>query len=281
MINFLLKIRRYYNTHKTINKDLLNNYIDFIYDNYLYIDQYNDINIKEEIEYRKIRNIYTLRNFLNKKEIFDCFSGFSYIYPTNCKFKIDYVFGNTIYLYWNIFDNKYQKKILNYIKTTTCNNIIIDLRDNCGGNIMVAINLLNIFLENCELCTLQYRNIKTVYYSDSEIVKFNNIIIFLNCNTMSSAELFYYALYKNNNNVWLVGNQSYGKSVGQLKYISNMNKDICLSITSFKWSIQNQLITDFEMENSYKNRIINIDKNADKNKYMQVANNIVNKKSVL
>ena len=120
-------------------------------------------------------------------------------------------------------------------------NLIIDLRDNGGGDLSSVIDICDLFLPKDKLvCKLQYkdntvRNYKT---DDKDVHSYEKIVILQNGNTASASEilistLLYYA-EEMNTEVTLVGTKSYGKGIAQ-QHVYVMEGAYTLSYTCAKW----------------------------------------------
>lgn len=114
-------------------------------------------------------------------------------------------------------------------------NLIIDLRDNGGGNLDYAEEMANMFIEE-KGRVLYYINSREheepeAVLSDGKGKGFEKITVLINQNTASAAELFAMCL-KFHCGATLVGTTSYGKAVGQYSYAFN-NGDL-FTITSFE-----------------------------------------------
>ncbi|MFA5341964.1 MAG: S41 family peptidase [Clostridia bacterium] len=99
-------------------------------------------------------------------------------------------------------------------------NIIIDLRDNTGGDLDVSFKLASYFLKNNDIVyKIQYRKTKEIarLKTDGEL-DFENIIIMQNNYSASASEIFINALKENLDNITTVGTKTYGKGIGQTTY---------------------------------------------------------------
>lgn len=94
--------------------------------------------------------------------------------------------------------------------------VIIDLRDNGGGDFMAAVKSADLFLpKNTRICSIKTREKKIDYYAHtSDILNDRPIILLQNSLTASSAEVFISALTQNFR-AESVGEKSYGKGVVQ------------------------------------------------------------------
>lgn len=99
-------------------------------------------------------------------------------------------------------------------------NIIIDLRDNSGGDLDIAFKLSTYFLKDNDISyIIKYRNkIQTAIIKADGQLTFENITILQNGNTASASEIFINALKENLSNVVTVGGRTYGKGIGQTSY---------------------------------------------------------------
>lgn len=98
--------------------------------------------------------------------------------------------------------------------------LTIDLRDNGGGSLELALSMVETFLDKDEL--ICYYNDKTLeepkpVYSTTDKVSFDSITILINENTASASELFT-SILKDKGLAKVVGKKSYGKSLGQEVY---------------------------------------------------------------
>jgi len=116
--------------------------------------------------------------------------------------------------------------------------LVIDLRNNPGGSLSETLNILDLFLEEeCELITLNYYNDTRTYISQDYIAFKSRIVILVNENTTSSAEIFAESLQANlSNQVEVVGGPTYGKNFGQTRYTFK-ESGFNLYLSDFTWSI--------------------------------------------
>ena len=95
-------------------------------------------------------------------------------------------------------------------------SLIIDLRDNPGGWVDDAQKLADLFLGECELASLEYRDGSREYYTATTDGKENNIplTVIVNEFSASASEILSGAL-QDHERATIVGTQSYGKGVVQ------------------------------------------------------------------
>lgn len=126
---------------------------------------------------------------------------------------------------------KYLDNYKNYEK------IIIDLRDDTGGYQTAVKEIAGLFIgdEKVYLRQKNSQGIETADYTDTSVTydNFKKIIILVNENTASAAEVLAICLREQLNNVKIVGTTTYGKGVIQsTHYLLN---DGVLKFTSYYW----------------------------------------------
>jgi carboxyl-terminal processing protease len=104
-------------------------------------------------------------------------------------------------------------------RATKMENLVIDLRDNPGGFVMVFNKLADLFTPSgTNFGRYQFRNEADSYNlraTESQKYRFNKIVILINRNSASASESFAAALGDNLDNVIIVGENSFGKGVAQ------------------------------------------------------------------
>lgn len=209
----------------------------------------NDIFLNKSSEYFDAK-----QNLLNKKNIsYEDMEEFIINTRGNkhtkfyrsCKNKVktesyimDIYFKNTLYVKPNLWNTGLYTDLIKIFKDVKKENLILDLRGCSGGYLKQCVNICNLFLAKSEIVSLKYIDKIVTYYSKEQMYKFKSIFILVDKNTASSAEILSYSLYANLDNVRLIGEKTYGKTFGQDFIINNKYK-FCLSIPSFKWSINN------------------------------------------
>ena len=91
--------------------------------------------------------------------------------------------------------------------------LVIDLRDNPGGTLRSAVAVSDLFLQNGTIVTTKGRYNeanKAFYAKHGDILKGAPIVVLINENSASAAEILAAAL-KDNNRAKVVGGQSFGK----------------------------------------------------------------------
>ncbi|WP_105615827.1 S41 family peptidase [Vallitalea okinawensis] len=159
----------------------------------------------------------------------------------------DYLSDNTIYTKINTFamytDNKFTV-LLDSIQEPENKTLIIDVRNNFGGDTDSANNMLDILLPECVTSTLIDKDgYTTNYYSDASMIPFKEIYIFVDENSASASELLTLGLKTYLNNVNVVGRNTFGKGVGQYVYEDQQNKLLLLVVNHY-WNVRQTNIMD-------------------------------------
>lgn len=128
------------------------------------------------------------------------------------------------------------KKIIE--ETNQTKGLIIDLRNNYGGILENAIEMLNLMLDDKKILSIKSRvNTEYQIYSEEGKIFINKpIIILMNKNTASAAEIFAGAL-KDNNNAILIGDNSFGKN--SIQQVIPMSNYTGLILTTDKYILPN------------------------------------------
>jgi carboxyl-terminal processing protease len=99
------------------------------------------------------------------------------------------------------------------------NQLVIDLRDNPGGFVMVFNKLADLFTTSgTNFGRYEFRNEADSYNlraTEPQKYRFDKIVILINRNSASASESFTASLRDNLNNVVVVGERSFGKGVAQ------------------------------------------------------------------
>lgn len=103
------------------------------------------------------------------------------------------------------------------IHSAGCEKLIIDLRDNPGGDVKVVTDIADCLLPECVITYFEdKKGRKKYYYSDEEYMDFD-IVLLVNENSASASELLAGAL-KDNEKAEIVGVTTYGKGIVQNVY---------------------------------------------------------------
>ncbi len=118
-------------------------------------------------------------------------------------------------------------------------NLTIDLRDNGGGSLQLALNMAETFVDNgALLCYYNDRSLEepTPIYSTTPKISFDSITILINNNTASASELFTRIL-QTKGLVKTIGERTVGKTRGQSVYTLPNNDYI--TITTYEMLDEN------------------------------------------
>ena len=133
--------------------------------------------------------------------------------------------------------SKYTYKFMedNYDKLKSRRNLIIDLRNNPGGDIDMMVNMAGMFLPKKSLvATDKMRMLNIVYKAKGPYsLTYDKIIILQNKNSASASENLIAALKDNLGNVTLLGEKTYGKGIGQ--YTLPLKRGFAVKATILQW----------------------------------------------
>ena len=121
-----------------------------------------------------------------------------------------------------------------YLEEQEYENLIIDLRDNSGGDLIFMANILNLLVteKDVVLCSIKERNGELESLKSSgDGFAFEKIVVLVNRNTASASEIFALSLSEITGAV-IIGSQTAGKGIGQF-YIELENGDVA-AITAFE-----------------------------------------------
>lgn len=153
-----------------------------------------------------------------------------------------YVEADHVVLDIDSFGESTYNECINYLdEYQDYEKIIIDLRDNTGGYQTSVQQVANLFLGEDVLVMLQefksglvekYNTIGSVYYPN-----FKELVVLVNENTASAAEVLAIALKQQHTNTTLVGTTTFGKGVVQSSFV--LSDGSVLKVTSSKWLAPN------------------------------------------
>lgn len=120
-------------------------------------------------------------------------------------------------------------------------NLIIDLRDDPGGDIDVMVDISGMFLpRKSVVATDKLKLFKIVYKAkSSHSLTYDKIVILQNKNSASASENMIAALNDNLDNVTLVGEKTFGKGIGQ--YTLPLKRGFAVKATILQWFTPNDI----------------------------------------
>lgn len=114
--------------------------------------------------------------------------------------------------------NDVAKEIMK-IKSSNMDGLIMDLRDNGGGDLSEALGIVSLFLDVGPVCIMKNRNSKPILLKDLNrgAVYRGPLVILINEHSASASEMLAAAL-QDHNRALVVGMPSFGKATGQNIY---------------------------------------------------------------
>lgn len=144
--------------------------------------------------------------------------------------------NNIGYIQISKFSRPLTSQMENALKELEANGmekLIIDLRNNTGGYLDSAETTASLFLKKGKLIySLEDKNSKEDYYDQTETSRDYPIVVLINNNSASSAEILAAAL-KDSYGAVLVGQTSYGK--GKVQQTYDMEDGSMAKFTSARW----------------------------------------------
>ena len=144
--------------------------------------------------------------------------------------------NNIGYIQISKFSRPLTSQMENALKELEANGmekLIIDLRNNTGGYLDSAETTASLFLKKGKLIySLEDKNSKEDYYDQTETSRDYPIVVLINNNSASSAEILAAAL-KDSYGAVLVGQTSYGK--GKVQQTYDMKDGSMAKFTSARW----------------------------------------------
>ncbi len=128
------------------------------------------------------------------------------------------------YLYLSSFSGNAENEFraaLEDFKAKGVKDIVIDLRDNPGGSLTTVVNICDMLLPECVVCSMQGKTTETTEYfrSDAEHYDFNFVVL-VNDYSASASEIFAGAM-QDNGRAKIIGIKTYGKGVVQTTFRLN------------------------------------------------------------
>lgn len=140
------------------------------------------------------------------------------------------------YIYIDIFSNIAYRQFneeLGKLEKENIDALIIDVRDNTGGHLSTAVNIISLFLDSKHIIyqTDTKGKIEKFYSKGKETKKYP-IVILQNSNSASASEMLSAAL-KEEYGATVIGEKSYGK--GTVQELIDLSDDVEYKITTKKW----------------------------------------------
>lgn len=140
--------------------------------------------------------------YVKRVETLDLDDGLGYIYLSSFS-------GNAVSEFRAALESFEQKGV---------EKLIIDLRDNPGGSLSIVIDICDMLLPECTICSMQGKttNPTKYFYSDKDMYDFDFVVL-VNDYSASASEIFAGAM-QDNNRAEIIGIQTYGKGVVQTTF---------------------------------------------------------------
>lgn len=150
--------------------------------------------------------------------------------------------GNTGYIKVSEFDNETDdqfSKAVDKYSNEKIKGLVIDLRDNGGGSLESAINMLNRLLPKGDLITEKSKKEgDKTYHSDDKESYQKPIVVLINENSASASEVFAGTL-KTRGAATLVGTKSFGKGIVQTVFSLKRSCGGGIKLTTAKYYLPN------------------------------------------
>ena len=144
------------------------------------------------------------------------------------------------YIYFSIFSNTTDRQFQNELRSLEeqgIDSLIIDVRENSGGHLTTAINIVSLFLDQTKVIyQIEMKDEITKYYSKGNETKSYPIVVLQNNNSASASELLSAAL-KESYGATVIGETSYGK--GTVQELVDGRDGIEYKFTTKKWLTPN------------------------------------------
>lgn len=195
-----------------------------------YIRNNDEKNIRLEITRDGLAYEYTL----SKEKLENTVVSFNVIEGT----KIGYLYISK----FSINLDTQVERALQELENNGINSLIVDVRDNVGGYLTAAEKTASLFLEEGKkIYSLQSSNSEVTYRDETKENRNYPIVVLINNNTASAAEILAAAL-RDSNNATLVGTKSYGK--GKVQEVSGLDSGGSMKLTTAKWLTPNGVCID-------------------------------------
>lgn len=154
---------------------------------------------------------------------------------------------NTFYISLDQFGLNASDKVieaLSTIENPAATTLILDLRNNPGGSTYEADLILDALLPDVVPATQIFKDgSMESMYSDEYSFPFKDIYLLINNKSASASELVTLSLSEYLDHVTVVGQQSYGKGIGQATY-TNLEYGYELWLVNFWWNVRQRNINE-------------------------------------
>lgn len=125
------------------------------------------------------------------------------------------------------------KKQLKNLEKQNIDGLVIDLRDNSGGHLSTATDIISLFLDSSHpIYQIKSKTEQTKYYSNGKTTKKYKIAILVNGNSASASEVTTSAL-KEQYGAFVVGEKTYGK--GTVQQLQTLKDGEQYKLTTQTW----------------------------------------------
>mgnify|MGYP001580633759 CR=1 FL=1 len=162
-------------------------------------------------------------------------------------------------------------------KLLRTDKIIIDLRNNPGGFLHIAVDLAGWFLERGDVVVVedfgQGEQQKHEARGNSSLVN-HKVVILINEGTASASEILAGAL-RDNRGILLIGEKSFGK--GSVQELKELKDESSLKVTVAKWlTPKGSLIAELGLEPDVKVELTNEDLDSERDPQLDKAIEVLN-----
>ena len=211
-----------------------------------------DIEIKKSISLNETENINLL---LAKLDKFSLYINDSTHIPKTIyheKYSSKIIKNTILYIKVPYFDNNVQKNIQKSIDSLSQNitKIILDLRDNAGGNLQQAIKTVNLFIDDGLIITVRKKdkyNTRRYFASKNSTITNLPLIILVNKKSASSSEIVAGSL-KYHKRAILIGEKTYGKGTIQAMIYLNKTKSEAIRLSVARYFFNDNIVNDDGVE---------------------------------
>ena len=142
--------------------------------------------------------------------------------------------GNIGYVKLDQFDSDTDKELDKHISNLgDIKGLVVDLRQNPGGIMNVAISVLDKFLDKGNIIvTAKYKDSETVYKAENKKSYEMPLVVIVDSNSASASEIFASAIKENDRGI-IVGTKTYGKGSIQRTFPLPNNEGINLTVGRF------------------------------------------------